>query len=244
VNYMKFISSLWAVVLLFAIWAHAGDASVSYSQSYTILIKGSLAGSETVTESKSASGDIISSSEHEIMVSDGLEAKRMAFSTKMVLAKSTGMPISYACRYTTGGTGDFYDVSVKDSQITRVLSRGGHASESALPLPPNMVLVDFNVYHHYDYLIRKYDAKKGGRQVFADYVPLIGNDLPITVTYLGDMDIPIEKGPLHTKNFRVEIGSVLGASLFVDKDSRLVRLFIPAQDLEVLRTDLLAEAKN
>ena len=243
-NFMKLIGSLGAVMLLFALSVHAGDSKDTYSQSYVILIKGSPAGSETVTESKSASGDLISSSEHEIAVSDGLDTKRMTFTTKLVLSKSTGTPISYAYKYTTGGTGDFYDVAVKDSQIVRVLSKGGHTSESSLPLPPNMVLVDFNVYHQYDYLIRKYDAKKGGRQVFADYLPPIGNDLPIAVTYLGDVDIPTEKGPLPTKNFKVEIVGIMNNSLFVDKEGRLVRLLIPAQDLEVLRKDLIGPGKN
>jgi hypothetical protein len=244
VNSMKSIGLLWGVMSLFALSAQAGDSSAAYSQSYVILIKGSPAGSENVTESKSASGDLISSSEHEILVPDGLDAKRMTFSTKMVLAKGTGTPISYVYRYTSGGTGDFYDVAVKDAQINRVLSKGGHTNESVLPLPPNMVLVDFNVYHHYDYLIRKYDTKKGGRQTFSNYLPPIGNDIPIAVTYMGDMDIPTGKGPLHTKNFKVEMAGVLGSSLFVDKDGRLVRLLIPAQDLEVLRKDLASTENN
>jgi hypothetical protein len=244
VNSMKSISLLWAVISIIAVTAHAGDSPAVYSQSYEILIKGALAGSETVTETKSASGDLISSSEHEIVVSDGLDTKRMTFSTKMILAKNSWNPISYAYRYTSGGTGDFYDVAVKDAQIVRVLSRGGHTNESILPLPPNMVLVDFNVYHHYEYLVRKYDAKKGGRQIFANYVPLIGNDIPIAVTYLGDADIPTEKSPLHTKNFKVEIIGVLGSSLFVDKDGRLVRLLIPAQDLEVWRKDFAGTDKD
>jgi hypothetical protein len=240
---MKSASLLWLGMLLFVVSANAGDTSAGYSQSYTILIKGELAGSENVTESRSAAGDLISASEHEILVTDGLETKRMAFSTKMVLSKNSGTPISYAYKYTAGGSGDFYDVVVKDTQITRVLSKGGNTNESVLAKPPNMVLVDFNVYHHYDYLIRKYDSKKGGRQLFADYVPLIGNDIPIAVTYLGDMDMPLEKGSLHTRNFRVEIVGILGASLFVDKDGRLVRLLIPLQDLEVVRKDLMNTGK-
>jgi hypothetical protein len=238
VNSMKLFGMLWVALSLFTISAIAGDSSTSYSQSFVIIIKGTPAGSETVTEAKSASGDLISSSDHEIMVPVGLDTKRMTYSTKMVLAKGTMDLISYVYRYTSGGTGDFYDVAVKDAQVTRVLSRGGHTNESALPLPPNMVLVDFNVYHHYEYLLRKYDAKKGGRQVFANYVPLIGNDIPIAVTYAGDMDIQTKKGPLHTKNFRVEIVGVMGASMFVDKDGRLIRLLIPSQELEVLRKDL------
>ena len=47
-----------------------------------------------------------------------------------------------------------------------------------------MVILDFNVYHQYDYLIRKYDMKKRGRQVFANFIPVIGNDIPLAITFL------------------------------------------------------------
>jgi hypothetical protein len=236
---MKSIGLLWLGVILFTVSAFAGDAPAGYSQSYTILLKGTPAGSEVVTEAKSAAGDLISTSEHELLVTDGLETKRMTFSTKMVLSKSTGNPVSYAYRYTTGGTGDSYDVLVKDAQITRVLTKGGHTTESTMAIPINMVIVDFNVYHHYDYLIRRYDFKKGGRQIFANYVPIIGNDIPLAVTYLGNAEIPIEKGSLSTKNYKIEFVGIWGGSLFADKDGRLVRLVVPAQDLEVVRKDLL-----
>ena len=236
---MKSISLFWLGAILFAVSAHAGDTPAGYSQSYTILLKGTPAGSEIVTEAKAASGDLISTSEHEMLVTDGLETKRMTFSTKLVLSKSTGSPVSYAYRYTTGGTGDSYDVVVKNAQITRVLSKGGHTSESTMAVPLNMVIVDFNVYHHYDYVIRKYDFKKGGRQVFANYVPIIGNDIQLAVTYLGNADIPLDRGSLSTRNYKIEFVGIWGGSLFVDKDGRLVRLVVPAQDLEVVRKDLL-----
>jgi len=220
------------------------DAPSSYSESYTILIKGVVAGTENVTEKTNANGEIVSSSEHEMLVSDGVETKRMAFSTRMVLSKSTGMPSSYAYWYTLGNTGDSYEVTIKNGQITRVLNRGGRSSEVKVPFLPDMVFLDFNVYHQYDYLIRRYDTQKGGRQTFPDFLPLIGNDVPVALTYIGDDKLDLKIGTLPIRNFQVEFVGMWGGTLAVNKNGRLVRLVIPSQELEVVRRDLLTEPKQ
>lgn len=234
---MKAAFLFWLGILLFAIPATAGDDATAYAQSYVILIKGNVAGSENVTETINNTGDILSTSEHEIFVTDGLETKRMTFSTKMVLSKGTYTPISYTYKYTSGGTGDSYDVTIKDSQITRILNRGGRIDEVTAPFQQDMVILDFSVYHQYDYLIRKYDVKKGGRQQFADFVPVIGNDIPIAVTYLGNANA--EKGIQGASNYRIDFIGLRSGTFSIDANGRLIRLQMPAQDLEVVRKDLL-----
>jgi hypothetical protein len=209
-----------------------------YAQTYVIFIKGSVAGSEKVTETTAEKGEIVSASEHEMLITDGLETKRMTFSTRMVLSKATSAPVSYSYKY-TGGSGDSYDVVVRNNQINRTLRRGDNISEATAALQPDTVLVDFNVYHHYDYLVRKYDSKKGGRQLFSGYIPVIGNDIPLALTFLGNGDLDPGKSTVPVRNFKVEFVGIWAGTLSVDRDGRLVRLLIPAQDLEVIRQDLV-----
>jgi hypothetical protein len=225
-------------ILLIVVQLLPGSDKSEYNQSYTILMKGVVAGTEKVTE-KLEDGKLISSSEHEITVSDGIASKSMAFFTKMVFSKGGYQPVSYTYGYDDAGAGDSYDVEIKDSQITRNLRRGGRSSEITIPVPPNLVILDFNVYHQYDYLIRKYDSKKGGKQSFSDFIPLIGNDIPLSLTFLGDSTVRANGEILPVKNFRVECSALWTGSLSVDKDGRLVQLLIPAQDLEVVRSNLL-----
>lgn len=208
-----------------------------YTQTYLILIKGSVAGNEKVTET-TEKGEITSISEHEIIITDGLEAKRMAFSTRMVLSKASSRPVSYSYKY-SGPSGDSYDVAIKDNQIKRILKRGDRTSEITAALQPDTVVVDFNVYYQYDYLVRKYDSKKGGRQLFSNFLPVIGSDIPVALTFVGNGDLDLGKGVVAVNNFKVEFVGIWTGNLSVDKDGRLVRLFIPAQDLEVLRQDLV-----
>ncbi|HTY62151.1 MAG TPA: hypothetical protein VMG30_07805 [Acidobacteriota bacterium] len=225
--------------LLCGVAAVAGDSAPGYKQSYVILIKGSVSGSENVVETVDAGGNTLSTSDHEIFVTDGLETKRMAFSTRMQMAPNSCTPISYLYKYTTGDAGDSYEVKVKNGQIKRALTRNGHTTEASALLKPNTVILDFAVYHQYDCLVRLYDSGKGGRQIFSDFVPLIGSDISVAVTSLGDGELKLEKGSIAVVNYKVEFVGIAGSTLSVDKNKRLVRLIIPSQDLEVVRKDLL-----
>jgi hypothetical protein len=237
---MQFSFASGFVLLLCMTMAMARDPDIHYSQSYAIIIKGEIAGTETVVEKYGNDGELISTSEHEIYVSDKLENKRMAFSTRMVLAKTSFIPISYDYRYTAGDSGDSYNVAIKDGHITRTLKRGGRTSEVTTAFLPNMVILDHNVYHQYDYLIRKYDDKKKGQQVFADFIPIIGNDIKLAVTFLGDEKLELNKSTLPIKKYRVEFIDIWSGTLSMDKNGRLVRLVVPAQDLQVVRKDLFS----
>jgi len=236
---MRVFFFMWAGLAALACFSGQPVQAATYSQSYTILINGVPAGSEVVTE-KHEGGNIISSSEHEIFVTDGTETKRMAFVAKTVLSKDSSRPVSYTCRYTSGGSDDSYEVQVDAGHISRTLTRGGHTSEVSVPLRPDTVILDFNVYHQYDHLIRRYDSRKGGRQMFADFLPVIGSDIPIALTSLGSGTIPHPNGMLNVKHFRIEFINIFSGTLSVDEHGRLVRLIIPAQELEVLRSDLSA----
>ena len=233
---------LTLVMLAFLVFPEVAPArdNESYAQTYLILIKGSAAGNERTSET-TAKDEIVSTSEHEMLITDGLETKRMTFSTKMVLSKANSALLSYSCKY-SGASGDSYDVVVRDNQITRTLKRGDRTNEATTALQANTVLVDFNVYHHYDYLARRYDSKKGGRQLFSNYVPVIGTDIQLALTFLGNDSLDFGKGTVPVRSFKVEFVGIWAGTLSVDKDGRLVRLLVPAQDLEVIRQDLAGNA--
>jgi hypothetical protein len=215
------------------------DATPAYSQTYAIFLKGSPAGTEKITETTQKDGSLLAVSEHEILISDGLETKRMAFTTTMHLAKGNLAPLHYSYKYTSGDSRDAYEINVKDGQITRILNRGGHISEVSAPLQPGVVILDFSVYHQYDYLSRKYDLKKRGRQSFHNFIPLIGSEIPLALTYLGDSKLEYPGGVMAVRNFKIEFVGIWTGIFSTDSNGRLVRLLSPGQDLEVVRKDLL-----
>ena len=229
------------VWLLFAGFSLQAEPPPSYTQTYLIFIRGMQVGSETVTERIDKDGNRIIQSQDEMFVADGLGTKRMAFETTMVFAKDTTVPLNYLYRYTSGDTKDYCEVRIKGAKISRVLSRGGNVSETNADFQPGMVIVDFNVFYQYDVLSRIYDFKKGGRQVFIDFIPVIGNDLQLAVTWLEDSQLAYDKGSIPVRNFKIEFVGVRAGNFSTDKDGRLVRLIMREQDLEVVRKDLVPE---
>ena len=219
-------------------------ADEPYTQTFVIMIENENSGTETVTEEKDRSGAIIYTSEHELLVNDSQTKNRMAFSTRMVFSRGAKNLQTYTCWYKTGqngNSGDSYDVSVKDGRITRVLTRNGQSVEITASFTQNMVVVDFNVYYQYEYLIRRYDRKKKGTQVFDNFIPVIGNDIPMKVTFIGDETLSFDEMNIETSRFRVESADIHTATLFVDKNNRLVVLENPSQGLRVIRKDLLPQ---
>ena len=243
---MKLEKALSLVAAACFIWVGIADHAIArddypYHQSYSILINNETAGTETVIEKKDGSGKIISTSEHDILVTDGLAMNRLRFSTRTVFPRGSLVPETYVNQYRNdqvGNFGDSYDVSISNGQITRVLTRSGQSSTAVTTLSPDMVIVDFNVYHQYENLIRRYDRKKGGMQQFADFIPVIGTDIPMRVTFLGDGTLQFDQKNIEVSNFRVEFVGIQTVTLAVDRNDRLVVLENPMQDIKVIRKDL------
>jgi hypothetical protein len=227
------LSAFWMVLLLQA--GQAPEGAPSYTQTYEVMLRGQPAGTETVSERTDKNGNLVSTSEHDILVSDGLETKRVAFTTELILAKGSQAPVRYEMRYTSGESHDSCLVTVAGNQLVRTLIRGSRKSEKAVPLQPSMVLLESNVYHLYEQLVRKYDAKRGGRQMFQAYLPPVGSDIPAALTLLSDEDVTTPAGVVRARNFKFEFVGLTNALLSVDKAGRLVRFYNPDQQLEVLR---------
>jgi hypothetical protein len=217
------------------------DETPTYTQEYSIILNGAISGTETVTEQVSREGNILASSTNEIFVTDGVDTKRMAFTTSMALQKKTWAPISYACRYSSGETRDSYEVRVRGVQVVRSLTRSGRTSETSIQVQPGFVIVDFNVYHQYDYLFRRYDLQKGGRQTFMNFLPLIASEIPLALTRLEDSTFGTGEKVLQIQNYRVEFGTSWVGIASSDTSGRLVRLLLQDKGLEVIRKDLLPE---
>ena len=217
----------------------AGELSDEYRQSYVIFINGERSGKEIVTENIAGNGDRLAQTENELYITDGLETNRMAYETRIILNGKTLQPKSYIYRYVSGSSRDHYEVTIQDDKITRTLTRGGETNVATEELKQDLVILDVNVYHQYDYLIKKYDEKKGGRQLFSDFIPVVGNYIPIALTYIGESKINYPKGTIEAKEYQIEFVNLRNGTVMTDTNGRLLRLVMPGQDLEVVREDLL-----
>ncbi len=223
---------------------HFQDAPAPlYEQTYSIYIHGALAGTESVSERRDKDGNRVCSSQHEMLVTDSLETKRMAFETTMIFVKDTTAPLSYSLKYLSGSK-DFCNVTVTNGKISRILSRGGNPSEATAALQPAAIILDVNVYYQYDIFSRVYDFKKRGRQTFNNFLPVIGSFVPVAVTWLEDSKLDYGKSTIAVRNFKIDFFESKTGYFSTDTSGRLVRLIIHDQDLEVVRKDLVPQAQE
>jgi len=237
---MKTITlTLMAILVLGSTILRAEEGGNEYKQEYVIFLHGERSGKEAVTESLAGNGDRIAQTENEVYISDGLETNRMAYETRMILEDKSLKPKSYIFRYVSGDSRDHYEVNIQDDTVVRSLTRAGSTNVTTEELRKDAVILDVNVYHQYDYLIQKYDQKKGGRQIFSDFLPVVGNYIPVALTYLSESSMKFPRGEISLKEYQVEFVGLQTGTLFADGKGRLARLVLPDQDLEVVREDLL-----
>jgi hypothetical protein len=231
------------IPIFFLVNINAWSSTYVYSQSYIIVIKGKEAGREIVNEKIDEDGNLICTSEHEIIIPTSKEKKPRKFKTKMILPKGELFPISYSYESNEGIS---YDVKVKDAQIIVTLQKEGESKESKYPFDPGMLMIDLNVYHTIDYLIRKYDVQKGGLQVLRTYLLHADRIEPLEVSPVKSVKHEYETKVLQLKSYQIEIPDRLTMYLWVNKDNRLYRMFIPGLNIDVIQSDLFSEliAKN
>ncbi len=73
--------------------------------------------------------------------------------------------LSYSYGYTSGTSGDGYDVSVKNGKIERILRRSGRTNTVSAPYPANGVLVDYNVYYSMTISSADMTKRRGGSRL-------------------------------------------------------------------------------
>jgi hypothetical protein len=102
-------------------------------------------------------------------------------------------------------------------------------------------MFDFNVYHTIDYLIRNYDIPKGGLQVLRSYVLPADRIESLEVAPVKSAKHEYETKVLQLKSYQIEIPDRLTIYLWVNKNNRLYRMFIPGMNIDVIQSDLFSE---
>lgn len=236
---MKTTMLIALAAILAGFTVRAEEGGKDYGQTYVIFLHGERAGKETVTESNSGNGERLAQTVSEMYISEGLETNRMAYETRTILDDKSFKTKSYMFRYVSGDSRDHYEVEVQGNTIVRTLSRAGASSVTTEDLRDDAVILDINVYHQYDYLIQKYDRKKGGRQLFSNFIPIVGNYIPVALTYVSESKLKYSKGEISLKEYALEFPGLQNGTLFSDEKGRLARLLMPDQALEVVREDLV-----
>ncbi|MEW6211889.1 MAG: hypothetical protein AB1631_26270 [Acidobacteriota bacterium] len=83
-------------------------------------------------------------------------------------------PVRYTVETVTGVNSQKYSLEFKEGVIHATIEAHGRKSERTRNVTRDVILLDRGVWHHYRFLLARYDMKAGGIQRFRVFSPLSG----------------------------------------------------------------------
>lgn len=98
------------------------------------------------------------------------------------------------------------------------------------------VLLENGLWHHFIFLLARYDARRGGPQTFAAFLPSQALPFKVTVEPAGRAEYEVKGQKISTEHFRAQTDLGLAFEVWTD-ESRLTPLLfaVPAQSLQAVR---------
>jgi len=212
-------------------WA-APSADVKDRGVFVFTMAGKEIGTETF-EIRSREGCIEAEAKIELRIEQ--EGKTVEFKTSPRLVLTPDLePLTYDWNQ-KGAQSSELQIDLRTSPATaRYRTVTGEEDLREFGLPPDIVIVDNNVIHHYQLAVHRFRSAGGLKQSFRAFVPqeaipgsLNIEDVGPETVGLAGRERQLEHLVVTTDNARVE--------LWVDSRDRVQKIAIPAAQLEVVR---------
>jgi hypothetical protein len=110
----------------------------------------------------------------------------------------------------------------------------GNEDDRDFELPPDVVVLDDNVVHHYQLIIARYQAMGGGKQTFRIFVPQEALPSLLTVEDMGNAATTIDGVTANLRHLLITT-DVTHIDLWVDDQQHIERVSVPEAQLEAIR---------
>ena len=125
------------------------------------------------------------------------------------------------------------DFSGKLARV-RYMTISGNEDDRDFELPPDVVVLDDNVVHHYQLIIARYQAMGGGKQTFRIFVPQEALPSLLTVEDMGNAATTIDGVTANLRHLLITT-DVTHIDLWVDDQQHIERVSVPEAQLEAIR---------
>jgi len=125
------------------------------------------------------------------------------------------------------------DFSGKLARV-RYKTISGNEDDREFALPPDVVVLDDNVVHHYQLIIARYQALGGGKQTFPVFVPQEALPSLLTVEDVGTAATAIDGVTANLRHLLITT-DVTHIDLWVDDQQHIERVSVPTAQLEAIR---------
>jgi len=110
----------------------------------------------------------------------------------------------------------------------------GNEDDRDFQLPPDVMVLDDNVIHHYELIVARFLAMGGGKQTLHVFVPQEALPSLLSVEDTGNATNSTGMAAANLRHLLLTT-DVTHFDLWVDEQQRLERVFVPAAQLEAIR---------
>ena len=230
---------IWAVVLLLAVTAVAGQEPSSTSYSYTVFVGGTVVGREEVTVQVTADGITIASSGRlsgslDIVTRRAEVRYRLDWSPELFEIEAT----------VNGGDTVLQTIFEGETAVTKGIDGGERIAETDV-VPAQLLVLPNIFFGAYEALTRQL-AGAGVGQEFPAFLST-GTLGALRLTSAGTERMQIGTSTFEVRLYVLSFTNPRGSSvvnLYADKNDSLLRVNIPSQSVDVLREDLAASTSR
>ena len=161
----------------------------------------------------------------------GATARRVVTSTEY----RDKRPARYSLEITTGSRIEKYLLTFTPSGVNISIEVNGRKTERTRPAGKDIVLLDKDVWHHYQILLARYDLKSLGKQSFRVFIPQAAfREYNAEVEYKGITQAKVgeEKKPAYRYNIILADGFEVNA--VADQTGRPFSIEVPAEKMKVV----------
>ncbi|MBI4483683.1 MAG: hypothetical protein HY652_12440, partial [Acidobacteria bacterium] len=202
-----------------------------------IYVKGKQAGTEQYTIQRKPD-QWVARAQSELTIPQGNTTVHFTFEPLLVLNARDLSPLRYDLTYTVNSATNKLSARFQKQEVSDDAFLAGRRLHRRSELHEDVVVLENSIYHQYELVVRKYNRRRGGEQIFYNYVPIIAREIKLSVQHRGKVRVEGSGGSLDGEHFVLDVGGILAVTVVVDSKGNLLRISIPEQQVEVVRSDL------
>lgn len=202
---------------------------------YVLTVRGSTAGYAWYRESTAADGTRTIEGETLLELLQNGETNAVRSKRTTVIGKGEAVPRTYKATSTRDGKDSSYDCSLEKGTIIVRATIRGTETNAAWPLTAVGALLDHSAPEHFEVFLSERRKTPGKFQCVVGVVEMMA-PLPIAGTVGAEEVIAVDGSEVHAT--KVEFSAIgLLYRAWLDADGRVVKLAVPSQAFEAVRTE-------
>jgi hypothetical protein len=225
-----FMSLRCSCVLALALFMGLPVAQAQSGNRFDIRVgKGTVTGTEEYSIEPVKEGYLLTSQSNLTM-----SGAPVAFTQKQTLSADWKF-IHYRLDVTAAGQPQIIEASNDGKQAQLHAEAGGQAKDQSVELHANLLVLDNLIASHFQILLKLLGPKPAPGSEWWILVPQRLAELRIKITVAGEDSAILNGKPVSARRYELEAGGLLEQFWAETKSNNLMRIFVPSQDVEIVR---------